>query len=75
MIEVPITLKWALIFFVTSTGSNGAETVSSQRAAVDYATLAKCQESGEALLAQIEMAEGQFPYAVCIPIDQARPRP
>lgn len=74
MMEVPLALKWALIFFVTSTGSTGAETVSSQRAAVDYATLAKCQEAGDALLAEIEMAEGHFPYAVCIPVDEARRR-
>jgi hypothetical protein len=74
MIEVPIALKWALIFFVTSAEPNGSEKVSSQRAAVDYATLASCQEAGNDLLAEIEMAEGYFPYAVCIPVDQARPR-
>lgn len=74
MIEGPLALKWALIFFVTSIDATGVETVSGQRAAIDYATLAKCQEASDALLAEIEMAEGQFPYGACIPVDQARPR-
>jgi hypothetical protein len=74
MMEVPLALKWALVFFVISTAPNGTEMTSSQRAPADYATYAKCQEAGDALLAELEMEEGNSPYAVCIPVDQAKPR-
>ncbi len=74
MIEVIPIFKYALIFFMVSTGPDGREQTSGSRYPVDFETLADCERVANEVLAVIDVPEGQFPHSACIPLELAQPR-